>query len=69
MTDAKRNYRKAREAAGIKAEQAAVSLGVTITTLFNWERGATSPRAEDLCAMAAVYRTTTDHLLGIGGGA
>lgn len=57
------NYRKARTEAGIKAEQAASSLGVSITTLFNWERGDTSPDADKLIEMAKLYGAKTDYLL------
>ena len=42
------NYRKAREEAGVRPERAAAELGVSITTLFNWERGETSPDADKL---------------------
>jgi transcriptional regulator with XRE-family HTH domain len=60
------NYRKAREQAGIKAERAAVELGVSITTLFNWERGDTNPDADKVKAMARLYRVSSDHLLAMG---
>ncbi len=57
------NYRKARERAGIKAEKAASELNVSITTLFNWERGDTKPNADNLRDMARLYRVTIDYLL------
>lgn len=60
------NYRKAREQAGIKAERAAADLGVSITTLFNWERGDTFPNAKNIRDMAALYAVTADYLIGIG---
>lgn len=59
------NYRKAREQAGIKAERAASELGVSITTLFNWERGDTNPDADKVKAMAALYRVSPDYLLAM----
>ena len=59
----KNNYRKAREKAGIKAERAAADLGISITTLFNWERGDTSPDADRLKLMSKLYDVTTDYLL------
>lgn len=59
------NYRKAREAAGIKAERAAVELGVSISTLFNWERGETSPDADKLIDMANLYGQKIDYLLAL----
>lgn len=63
---AEKNYRKAREQAGIKAERAAAELGVSITTLFNWERGDTSPNAQNIYDMARLYGTTANYLLGMG---
>ena len=59
------NYRKAREQAGIKAERAAAELGVSITTLFNWERGDTNPDADKVKAMATLYRVSPDYLLAM----
>ena len=59
------NYRKARESAGIKAERAAAELGVSITTLFNWERGDTNPDADKVKAMAELYHVSSDHLLAM----
>ncbi|WP_405736161.1 helix-turn-helix domain-containing protein [Bifidobacterium sp.] len=59
------NYRKAREQAGIKAERAAAELGVSITTLFNWERGDTNPDADKVKAMARLYRVSPDYLLAM----
>lgn len=63
MTD--QNYRKAREKAGIRAEKAASELEVSISTLFNWERGDTCPDAEKLCSMARLYGVSTDYLLAL----
>ena len=59
------NYRKAREQAGIKSERAAAELGVSITTLFNWERGDTNPDADKVKAMATLYRVSSDYLLAM----
>ncbi len=60
-----RNYRKARESAGLKAEQAAVELGISISTLFAWERGETSPNADKLIAMSNLYGKKVDYLLAL----
>lgn len=57
------NFRVARKAAGIRAEQAASELGVSVTTLLNWERGDTKPDADKLAAMAKLYHTSADYLL------
>lgn len=59
------NYRKAREKAGVKAERAAAELGVSITTLFNWERGDTNPDADKVKDMARMYHVTSDYLLAM----
>jgi len=59
----RRSYRKAREKAGIKAERAAAELGVSITTLFNWERGDTAPNAQNIYDMARLYNVSADYLL------
>lgn len=59
------NYRKARESAGIKAERAAAELGVSITTLFNWERGDTSPNAKNIRDMAELYGVSADYLINM----
>ena len=59
------NYRKAREKSGIKAEKAASELSVSITTLFSWERGNTSPDADKLKDMARLYGVSVNHLLAL----
>lgn len=59
------NYRKAREEAGIRPERAAAELGVSITTLFSWERGETSPNADKLVAMSGLYDKRIDYLLAL----
>lgn len=59
------NYRKARESAGIKAERAASELGVSITTLFNWERGYTLPNAKNIRDMAILYDVNPSYLIGM----
>lgn len=65
MTDVTNNYRKARVNAGIRAENAASELGVSITTLFSWERGDTSPSADKLIEMANLYNKKIDYLLAL----
>lgn len=59
------NYRKAREEAGIKVEQVAVKLGVSVTTVYNWERGETNPDADKVRAMAELYKVSPDYLLAM----
>lgn len=65
MTETTTRYRDARKVAGVKPEIAAASLGVSITTLYSWERGDTAPSAGSIVAMAKLYRTSTDYLLGL----
>lgn len=65
MIEAGNNYRKARMAAEVKAERAAAELGVSITTLFSWERGDTKPNGDNICAMAKLYGVSADYLLGL----
>ena len=62
---AQQNYRKAREEAGIRAERAAAELGVSITTLYAWERSETSPDADKLVVMADLYGKKVDYLLAL----
>lgn len=59
------NYRKAREDAGVRPERAAAELGISITTLFSWERGETSPNADKLVDMARLYDKKVDYLLAL----
>ena len=65
MTDTDKRYREARERAGLKPEEACVRLGISIGTLYNWEGGKTTPAADNVRAMATVYQTSADYLLGI----
>lgn len=59
------NYRKAREQAGIRAERAAAELDVSITTLYSWEKGMTSPDADKLVEMSKLYGAKVDYLLAL----
>lgn len=59
------NYRKARTDAGVTVERAAVEMGVSVTTIYNWERGVTQPDANNVRAMAQLYGVRADYLLGM----
>jgi transcriptional regulator with XRE-family HTH domain len=59
------NYRKARTDAGVTVERAAVEMGVSVTTIYNWERGVTQPDANNVRAMAKLYGVRADYLLGM----
>jgi len=58
-------YRKARKDASIRLEQASASLGVSVTTLLNWENGKTKPNAKNIRDMAELYDVSADYLIGI----
>lgn len=58
-------YRQARHAANIRPESAASQMGVSITTLLNWERGVTKPNADNIREMAKLYKVSSDYLLGL----
>lgn len=62
---AEQNFRKVRKDAQVKPERAAVELGVSITTLFNWERGVTKPNSDNIKDMATLYGVSSDVLLGL----
>lgn len=59
------NYRTVREGRKLTAQQAATALGVSITTLFNWELEKTQPSADAIKKMVSLYDCTADELLGL----
>ncbi len=59
------NYRKAREQKGYTAQEAATSLGISITTLCSWENGKTYPTAQRLIQLCKLYECSADELLGV----
>lgn len=65
MSTFKPRYKEKREAAKLTAQQAAVRLGVAISTISNWERGVSHPDALKLADMAELYGCSADELLGI----
>lgn len=54
----------ARRDARLELAEVAARIGVSRTTLHRWERGHQVPSAIDLVALAELYRTTIDWLLG-----
>lgn len=58
-----KGYRECRKAAGMSAQVAATKLGVSITTLLNWERGVTSPSAVRVLSMSKLYGVNADQLI------
>lgn len=57
------SYREQRIEAGITVTQAAAALGVSRTTINNWETGKKNPTADNIVKMSEVYGCTTDKLL------
>lgn len=60
-----RNYQQARKNSGISLKDAAKHLGISATTLRNYENGQTSPNACTLIAMCNLYQCSDDLLLDI----
>lgn len=65
MTKAKARYKEMRQKANLTAQQAAVKLGVAISTISNWEREVSHPDALKLIDLAELYGCSVDELLGI----
>lgn len=59
------NFKKFRELAGLRREDTASNLGVTVKTIYNWENGSTSPDADKLRGMALLYKCSSDELLAL----
>lgn len=62
---ATRRYREMRERAGLKAEQACVGLGISYSTLMNYEGERTRPTDEVIANMSTLYGCSLYDLLGI----
>lgn len=58
-------YRIARENAGMTRPEAAEALGITFTRLHQIEVAQDEPDANEIRAMAVLYRTSADVLLGM----
>ena len=57
-------YREARHAANVSPEEAAWAIGVSLSTLYAWERGERSPDALHMQVMSRLYRCSCDDLMG-----
>ena len=57
-------FKECREKAQVTQKVAALSLGVSIQSISNWENGARAPSLEMLLKMSDLYGVTTDELLG-----
>ena len=56
--------KEARLRAGLSQKAAAISLGIRPPSMSDWESGKTKPTHEHLAAMASLYHTTVDYLVG-----
>lgn len=57
-----KTIRTLRREQGFTQLDLAYRLGCTPTTVHNWERGKYKPRAEQLLALAAVFRTRVEAI-------
>ena len=63
MKDWKITLAAARVNAGLTQSEAADKLGVSVTTVFNWENGKTSPKMSIVPTIAALYKIPVHDLL------
>jgi len=56
---------KLRERKNLTQKQAAHLIGVSRTTILNYEAGSKMPKVETLKKIAEVYGTSADYILGI----
>jgi transcriptional regulator with XRE-family HTH domain len=47
--------RMARKAAGLRIEEVSIAVRASVPTLYNWERGETSPPSDRLPSLADLY--------------
>lgn len=59
-------FREARKKAGVSGVKAAYELGVSVTTVYGWERGIYTPTSKRLPEIAKVYKCSIEDLLGHG---
>lgn len=57
-------FKEARLRAGLSQKAAAISLGIRPPSMSDWESGKTKPTHVHLAAMASLYHTTVDYLVG-----
>lgn len=56
-----------REGKGLTRQRAAAALGVSDTTIANWEEGRKEPRAEHVVEICQYFQVSADWLLGLKG--
>lgn len=57
------HYKRIRREAGMTAQEVATKIGVSISTLFSWESGKTSPDSTRVIQLAGLYGCTADELI------
>ena len=58
------NIRAARINAGFSQKEVAITLGVSVPTVSDWESGKKFPSGKNLIKLAQVLNSSTDYLLG-----
>ena len=58
-------FKELREKAGLSILAAADKLGVSTTSVVNWEKGERYPNGRTLIDMAKLYNCSSDELLGL----
>lgn len=56
-------YKRIRREVGMTAQEVATEIGVSISTLFSWESGKTSPDSTYVIQLANLYGCTADELI------
>ena len=62
-----KNIRELRMRKGIRQEDFANAIGVSVQTVSRWENDVNVPDLSMLPVLARYFRVTTDHLLGVKG--
>lgn len=57
------NYKRIRKLRGMTAQAVATEIGVSISTLFSWEAGKTSPDSVYIAKLAKLYGCSADDLI------
>lgn len=57
------HYKIIRKRAGMTAQEVATKIGVSISTVFSWESGKTSPDSTNVIQLARLYGCTADDLI------
>lgn len=56
-------YKRIRKERGMTAQDVSTKIGVSISTLFSWESGRTSPDSVYVAKLASLYGCTADELI------